>query len=165
MCRYRDMKHEFKHFYEENRGRLFAYILRRCGDYATSCDVLQESFTRYLERYGSERPNLPLLFTIGRNILNDFFRLKKREVAYDSEQDTRKDHRDAETRSLIMEEYQQLLGALQRLDADERDLLSLVSGGSLSYREIAELLNTTEANVKIRVHRARLSLKKIRGEV
>ena len=163
--RYRLMNYEFKQFYEENKDKLFGYLLRRCGDYAVSSDALQESFTRYLERYGTEKNSVSLLFTIGRNVLNDFFRLRKREISYNSEQDTRKDHTDAESRSLIKEEYQNLLKALQQLDTDDRDLLSLASGGSLSYRQIAELLNTTEANVKIRVHRARITLKKIRGDL
>jgi RNA polymerase sigma-70 factor (ECF subfamily) len=51
--------------------------------------------------------------------------------------------------------------AIKKLENAERDILSLVISGDLSYREIAMIAGITEANVKIKVHRARLNLKRI----
>ena len=51
--------------------------------------------------------------------------------------------------------------ALQKLDDDERDILSLILSSDLSYREIATIAGISEANVKVKVHRARIKLKKM----
>jgi RNA polymerase sigma-70 factor (ECF subfamily) len=48
-----------------------------------------------------------------------------------------------------------------QLSSGERDVLSLVASGDLNYREIGEMIGITEANVKVRVHRARVKLKNL----
>ena len=54
---------------------------------------------------------------------------------------------------------------MEKLDDHERDALSLTLDGALSYREIADITGTSEGNVKVRVHRARMKLKTLlRGE-
>ena len=40
-------------------------------------------------------------------------------------------------------------------------ILSLVVSSGLSYKEIAELTGTNETNIKVKIHRSRLKLKKI----
>jgi RNA polymerase sigma-70 factor, ECF subfamily len=53
------------------------------------------------------------------------------------------------------------LSAMQQLGETEREALALVVSSNMSYREIAEITNTSEQNVKVRVHRARVKLKQI----
>jgi RNA polymerase sigma-70 factor (ECF subfamily) len=48
---------------------------------------------------------------------------------------------------------------MQTLSEDERDILSMVAGGGLSYDEIASVMAMSVANIKVKVHRARLRLK------
>lgn len=62
---------------------------------------------------------------------------------------------------MVREEYRRVLQAMQQLNEEERDVLSLALNGDLSYREIGELTGTSEGNVKVKVHRARAKLKKI----
>ncbi|MBW2517570.1 MAG: RNA polymerase subunit sigma, partial [Deltaproteobacteria bacterium] len=59
---------------------LFAYLMRTSGDYDLSGDIMQESFTRYLARYGKNEPSAPLLFRIARNALTDHRRKSKRNT-------------------------------------------------------------------------------------
>ena len=54
-----------------------------------------------------------------------------------------------------------MLAAIGQLRLVDRELIALVASGSLSYREIGKLLKISEANVKVKVHRARLRLKAI----
>ena len=62
---------KFRSFYNSYRDRLFAYLVRLTGDYYLSGDIMQESFTRFLTRYGSNSPNGALLFAIARNAALD----------------------------------------------------------------------------------------------
>ena len=76
------MSSAFSNFYAAEKDRLFAYLLRRTGDYALAADIMQESFARYFERYASREHTAALLFTISRTVLTDFYRHRKNEVAY-----------------------------------------------------------------------------------
>jgi len=155
----------FRDFYNDNRDRLFGYLLRRTGDYHLAADLSQESFTKYLERYSKQEPSVSLLFTIGRNLLYDNGRRQRPTIPYEEEQ-----HRggtDEESAFLVREESRRVLKAMQQLDPGETDILSLVVSSGLSYREIAEMTGTSEANIKVKIHRSRLKLRKIlrKGEL
>ncbi|MFZ0131993.1 MAG: sigma-70 family RNA polymerase sigma factor [Desulfobacterales bacterium] len=149
---------KFKSFYTAHKDRLFSYLLKITGDYHLAADIMQESFTRYLERYGKEG-STALLYTIARNAVIDTFRRQDRGTQLLEE----RDHigPDQEANYLVRDECRRLLAALRNLERDERDVLSLVVSSGLSYREIAGVTGLSEANVKVKVHRARLKLKKI----
>jgi RNA polymerase sigma-70 factor (ECF subfamily) len=154
----------YRAFYDEHREKLFGYLMRMTGDYELSKDILQEAFTRHLERYGDERPQVPLLYTIARNALFDVFRKRGRTEALDDLPEPAPE--DQERAFFIREEYGRVMAALGRLGEQEREVLSLVSSGELNYKEIAAITGTNEGSVKVRVHRARMRLRDIleRGE-
>jgi RNA polymerase sigma-70 factor (ECF subfamily) len=133
--------------------------MRRTGDYALASDILQESFTRYLERYGENKRSVSLLYTIGRNLVFDAFRKKAR--SHQSSHDPDPAGQDDEHRLLVRDEYRRVLDAMQQLKEDERDILSMIVSSELSYREIADIIGISEANVKVKVHRARLKLRRL----
>ena len=149
----------FRAFYKKHRDSLFAYLMRSTGDYYLSGDILQESFTRYLEKYGEEGPNPALLYTIARNAVVDGRRSQGRDTVLFDEQDHAR--HNPESHMLVREDYRRVLAAMQELEQEERDILSLVVSSGLPYREIARIAGTSEANVKVRVHRARVKLKKM----
>ena len=149
----------FREFYSDNKDRFFGYLLRRSGDYYLAADTLQESFTRYLERYGKGQFSVSLLFTIGRNLLNDNSR--KRQATIPFEEERHMDDSDEESSYLVREESRRVLDALQQLDPEDAKILSLAVSSNLSYKKIAEQIGTSESNIKVKIHRSRLKLKKI----
>jgi len=137
----------------------FAYLMRSTGDYYLAGDIMQESFTRYLERYGKDSQNAALLYTIGRNLIYDNARKQKRDSQFQLERDDPVD--DHEHYLMVREQYRQVLSAMQALEGDERDILALAVSSQLSYREISSIAGISEANVKVKVHRARAKLRQI----
>ena len=133
--------------------------MRSTGDYYLSGDILQESFTRYLEKYGEEEQNPALLYTIARNAVVDSHRKQRRDTPLLDEQEPSADN--PETDMMVREDFRRVLAAMQKLEPEERDILSLVVSSGLPYREIARIARTSEANVKVRIHRARVKLKKM----
>ena len=148
----------FKAFYNKYKDAFFAYLMRSAGDYYLASDIMQESFTRYLERYGKEFQSASLLYTIGRNLIYDNARKKSRDAKFQPDQNNSEDH---EHYLMVREEYRQVLAAMQTLDDSERDVLALAVSSELSYREIASIAGISEANVKVKIHRARVKLRKI----
>lgn len=133
--------------------------MRNTGDYYLSGDILQESFTRYLERYGEKEQSVSLLYTIGRNLIFDIARKQKHNPGL--QLDPENSGADHEHHFMVREEYRRVLAAMQQLDEDERDILALAVNSNLSYREISSLTGFSEANVKVKVHRARIKLRRI----
>ena len=140
---------------------MFGYLLRRSGDYDLAADMMQESFTRYFERYGDRDPSVPLLFTIGRNCFTDHARRRRADMPYDESEHGRIEEQDQEKAFLLREESRQVLDALQKLDKNESDLLGLAVSSGLSYQEISEMTEMSIANVKVIIHRARAKLRQI----
>ena len=150
---------KFRQFYTENRERLFGYLLRKSGNVSLAADLAQESFTRYLERYRNHELSVALLFTIGRNIFYDHVRRQPRQIALAESPPDLAD--DQERLYIVREESRRVLAALQELDEEERDILSLVVSSGLTYGAIAAIKGCSEVNIKVRVHRARLKLRQI----
>jgi RNA polymerase sigma-70 factor (ECF subfamily) len=149
----------YREFYNDHRDGLFNYLMRMAGDYELASDLMQESFTRYLEHYRDKPQRASLLYTIARNAFFDSLKKQKRQTEFNEEKEDPSS--DQETAMMVRQEYQRVLSAMRHLGNTERDILTLVISGDLSYREIASITGTSEANVKVKVHRARLKLKEV----
>jgi len=151
----------FTQFYTSQKDRLFGYILRRTGNPSLSADMMQESFARYLGTYGRSRPVPSLLYTICRNLIVDHYRKQRPEESL-------ADHHgpsgmDQEEMVILRQQARRVLAAMDQLDPVDRRLLHLATGSNVSYREISKRTNLSEANVKVRIHRARMQLRNILG--
>ena len=136
---------------------MIGYLLRMTGDRELSLDLSQESFARCLERYSQEQNPAPLVFTIARNLVYDNHRRQARWHSMEPPEIT--DEKNPETTLLAREKAQRVYRAMQRLPENEREILALAAARSLSYQEIARVAGISEANVKVRVHRARKNLR------
>jgi RNA polymerase sigma-70 factor (ECF subfamily) len=148
-------------FYNEYKDKLFSYLLRMSGDFELAKDIMQESFTRHFQHYRNDEAVTPsILFTIARNALIDH---KRNQIRYYRHQDSDRNFppqvtMDEEKAFIIQEEVQQVLDAFDKLSVDDREALSMAVGG-LAYKHIAAVLGLSEANIKIKIHRARKRLR------
>lgn len=148
-------------FYRAGKDKLFGYLVRMTANHDLSADVMQESFVRYIEHYGSGPCQYSLLYRIARNVLNDHFRRNNR-FTYMDDDDVEDNCVTPEQTVVARDAFQQVLNAMQKLKPDDREILSLAAGdGNLSYQQIGEITGNSEANVKVRIHRARLKLREI----
>jgi RNA polymerase sigma-70 factor (ECF subfamily) len=148
----------FRDFYNRQRRKFLAYLIRRSGDYHLACDIMQESFIRLYEKYTAENFTPQLLYTIGRNLALDSMRKRRKNPSSLEVDDQPVDSQ--EHHLMVRDEYRRVLAAMRHLEDDERDLLSLVVSSEISYREMAQITGISVGNVKVKIHRAR---KKLRG--
>jgi RNA polymerase sigma factor (sigma-70 family) len=148
--------------YSQHRERLFNYLMRMTGDYDLACDIVQECYARCLDRYGEKIESVSLLYRIARNLVVDDIRKKSRSEPF--EERLAEDPASLDHQIMVREEYREVMGALQDLCFEDRELLSLVAVESLGYKEVAEVLNISVGNVKVRVHRARKRLRSMLAE-
>jgi RNA polymerase sigma-70 factor (ECF subfamily) len=150
---------KFGTFYKNYTKSLFTYLMRMTGDYYLSGDLMQESFTRYLERYADKEPNVALLYTIARNAFFDHSRHKGRYTHIEEEQID--GAMNQEHGFMVKEQYRRVITAMQKLSDEERDVLALVISDGLTYREISSIVGISLENVKVKVHRTRLKLRNL----
>ena len=154
---------EFLKFYNKNKKQLFNYLLRMTGDYELAKDIMQESFTRLIEHYRAKALSASLIYTIARNALYDHMRRQKHQTDI-NKLEAGEQSPDLEHTMMIRQEYRRVISAMSRLKNTEREIIALVTGGDLSYKDIAAITGLSVANVKINVHRARLRLREILKE-
>ena len=155
-----DIVDTYDHFYKTNKDRLFAYLLRMTGDAQSAKDLAQESFARYWGRYRNRGCSKALLYTIARNAAIDALQKYKKTSPIDTDS-CAFPGKTPEQETILQEEYNRMLKALAQLNVLDRELISMVATGEFSYQEIGQRLEISEANVKVRVHRARKKLQRI----
>ena len=153
------MSQNYKIFYEDYKNKLFSYLLKKSGNYDVSCDIMQESFARHFQHYGHDAVISPaLLFTIARNALTDHFRYRDRFL--ESNDIIAQSEGDQERSLITKEETQKIHAAMDKIPEIDQEILSLAVAG-VAYKDIASTMQLTEANVKVRVHRARSKLRQL----
>jgi RNA polymerase sigma-70 factor (ECF subfamily) len=150
---------KYRVFYQKYKEKLFSYLMRMTGDYFLSSDILQESFTKFLEHYGADNNSASLLYTIARNSVLDNARNKKRMETLDEHMMHSRE--DQERVFMIREEYRQVMECIEQLSNNEREIISLATDGDLTYRQIARIVGISENNVKVKIHRTRLKLREM----
>lgn len=156
------MRENYREFYKKYKDKLFSYLMYVNGNPELSKDIMQESFARYLKQYGSHEAGSPaLLYTIARNALYDEHRLRKRSLlSFYEEQLVVPDEEVSLERR---EECERVKELMEKLPQEEQEILVLAVGG-VRYKEIAVILGTSEANIKVKVHRARCKLRQMFNE-
>ena len=172
---------EIDQVYREVAPKLQSYLMGNGCSYATACDIVQETFLRLWKRK-DELSNDPhevsgLAFTIARNYRNDQARKAQHEVYIERDEGrgTREEDgapRDEgcevqdEARPGEAEEegaalQRRLKASLGRMPVELLETFALSRLGKLTVRDIASGTGASEANVKVRVHRAKEMLGKV----
>ena len=140
---------------------IFRFFLRSLNHHEDAEDLTQRVFIRIYrssERYLPQAKFSTWIFTIARNLLIDEIKKRKRrpQVVFDEHIEKVGDGEGGRSEELT----EILMKHLDTIPENHRTALLLRVQRELSYREIAEVLQTTEASVKTWIHRARLNLRK-----
>ncbi len=132
--------------------RLFKFCVLLGNNRELAEDLCQEAYIKAfnnLEKLNSPDSFYAWLCQIAKNLFFDHKRKRKEEPLND---DAAEMNHGAD---LQMESVIQVQKVLRTFDPEDRYLLLLVELEGLSYRETAELLKTTEAAVRSKLHRLR----------
>jgi RNA polymerase sigma factor (sigma-70 family) len=135
---------------------VYRFIYKNLRHEEDARDVVQTAFEK-LWRHRAEVENAKCksyLFTVAYNGMIDHLRKVKRINLRESfNEDVRVQHRQANNARAILNE------ALARLSETQRSLVMLKDYEGYSYAEIGQIMNLSESQVKVYLHRARLQLK------
>lgn len=157
--------------FERYRRVLFGFFFNRSQDVNLSEDLVQNVFMRilrYRHQYKDGGDFKAWLFQIARNVFYDHHKKKriKADESIDDWNDRIVDQNHLTSQQIMhQEEMQNLRNALNQLPQEKRDVLVMSKLQGMSYKDIADKLDCTEGNVKVKVFRALKSLKAIYKEL
>jgi RNA polymerase sigma factor (sigma-70 family) len=151
--------------YERYKIPVYSYFYKlTCGDREASEDLVHTVFyraLRYKYSFTGEGSFAKWLFRIARNAGLDHNKKKRNSSGYDNYTIQSMYDLSYEPDYEKKEDLEVLDQAIKKLDHEEREIILLGKIECLKYREIAEILGTTEGNIRIRMFRALKSLKNL----
>jgi RNA polymerase sigma-70 factor (ECF subfamily) len=157
---------EFTDLYHQYFPKVFAYVYGRVQDKEVSLDIVSDVFEKAFIKMQSLRSPESFgswLFTIARNEVSSHWRKTKpaakaaQEAAWENELHAHP--RGPEETVLHKERLASLSELVRQLPRREQEIIALKFDAELTNREIANVLSTSEVNVRVTVFRA---LRKLR---
>lgn len=145
--------------FERHYKQLFGFLFRMTSHREASEDLVQNVFIRmikYRHTFKGTGEFRTWMYHLARNAVNDHHKSQSKmptdsnygEVAEENNSDT--EHNE-----------EVLARALNLLTEENREILVLSRYQELKYSEIAQILDISEANVRVKIHRAMAQLKTI----
>jgi RNA polymerase sigma-70 factor (ECF subfamily) len=137
---------------------IFRYILKQINDDELAKDIVQESYIKlweHVDQLDYEKAKAWLFKTAYRTMI-DIIRKRKYEQ--------KKDEIPHQSHSSQYSDLKYWLNkALETLPENQRGAILLRDYEGYSYKEIGEILDLSEAQVKVYIYRGRIALKKYIG--
>lgn len=156
-CRQGD-EASFSQLVEAYSGRFYGYFYRLTGNRAVSEDLLSDLFMRLVTRIGSYRGGSlefdGWLFRVASNIFRDFLRGKRLREKLLEGRKKRLEEDSRGRKELPAEQLDRLGTALERLDAETRELVVLRYYSQMSFKELAAMRDEPIGTTLSKVHRA-----------
>ncbi len=143
--------------FERYNAWIYNFFLQMVQDREVAEDLTQSTFykvIRYKSSYNGSRFT-PWIFQIARNLSTDHFRKAKLKPVQKTIESIPEIAEEVEDEGHLL----RLRQALQKLPEGDREVLVMSRFQGMKYLEIAEVLQSTEAAVRLKAHRA---IKKLR---
>ncbi len=149
--------------FERYNKRIFNFLARMTMNRQLAQDLTQNVFLRLIKYRSSYREGHKFqswVFQIARNVFSDHYQAHKNRfsdyVDVDKVRDNMADHEEW----IDQEEKEKVLHAsMAKLTDEQRELLVLTRFQQMRYEEVAAIMDTTVANIKVKVHRAIIKLR------
>jgi len=160
----------FTQFFDQYRNTIYNFGIRFCGNPEDASDILQETLINTFKYIHNFKGNAKLTTWLYRVASNACLQKRRKENGVESSLDQllETSHEAATDSSfhphgkLEQKEAAKVIeSAILKLPADYRIPFLLREVERLPYQEIADILESTLSNAKVRVHRARLMLREM----
>jgi RNA polymerase sigma factor (sigma-70 family) len=144
--------------FERYNKRIFNFLARMTMDRDLAEDLTQNVFLRIIKYRNSFKPGArfqPWIYQVARNIFSDHYQTHKNRFSDFVDVEKIHDAMPDSDETQLMDEREKLLHqSMEKLESDQRELLILTRFQQMKYEEVAIIMGTTVANIKVKVHRA-----------
>ena len=145
--------------YERYFEQMYRFIFKRVsGNEEVSGDLTQQLFMKAMANLSKyEDRGLPFsawLYRIAQNEVNMFFRAQKKNYSVEiNDRQLLGILEEATEEAVSQADLDQLIRVINELEPEQADILELRFFQEMSFKEIADIYNISEANAKMRVYR------------
>ena len=153
---------EYNRAVDAYADNLYRFVLKNLKNDAMSSDIIQDTFEKLwmkLEEVNALKVK-SYLFTSAYHTMIDYIRKEKRYIDVDPA-----DMYELSDSDQYSDLGEVLERAVQNLPEDQRSVVMLRDYEGYSYREIAEITDLSESQVKVYIYRARVYLKAYIGSM
>lgn len=146
---------------------VFSFVMKKVQNENVADEITVSVFSKVLAKLDLYDPNFQFktwILTIAQNSVIDYWRKKNRENEDSTDNfDDFKNHFALSPEELLIsaEDQKQIVTIIESLDSKYQDILRLRFFEEKSIKEIAEELNITIANTKVRIMRAKKVLSEL----
>jgi RNA polymerase sigma factor (sigma-70 family) len=144
--------------FERHHKRVFNFLAKMTMDRELAEDLTQNVFLRILKYKNSYREGLRFqswLYQVARNVFSDHYQMSKSRYLKTQDVEKLKDSIEEKDETSEQADREVLLHqSLAKLDVSDRELLVLTRFEQIKYEDVAVVMETTVANIKVKVHRA-----------
>ncbi|HYM64907.1 MAG TPA: sigma-70 family RNA polymerase sigma factor [Candidatus Sulfotelmatobacter sp.] len=160
---------DFEKIYLKYSDKIFRYLYLNTSDPYLSEDITSEVFLRIWKKWKTIKPDFmqALLYKTAKNILIDYYRKNKNNKKVSLEETVERGIEPSYDEDLIEkinkdDNIKKINSAINLLPQNLKEVLVLRFINDLSAKEAAEILNTTEVNIRVLQYRG---LKKLKEEL
>lgn len=153
-----------KQLYHQYGKELFLYLYSMCQQKELAEDLLQETFLKAILALPEYHTNMRAwLYKVARNLFYNLYKRNRWEIC---DEEYLKKISKLEVDEFLEEyiskqETRILYTAMQKLSPVKREVLELQYFGQMPLKEIANVLQLSQENVRVLSHRAKKDLKKL----
>ena len=144
--------------FERYHKPIYNFLARMTMDRAMAEDLTQNVFLRIIKYRASYREGLRFqswIYQVARNIFSDHYQKQKNRFSDFVDVEKISEYiPDSEDNKSADEQEQLLSRSMEMLSEEQRELLVLTRFQHMKYEDVAIIMNTTVANIKVKVHRA-----------
>jgi len=157
-------QHAFARIYKTYEEPIYRFIYFRVGGKEIAQDLTSEVFLKILDFLKNKETKIDnfraFIYKTASNLVTDFYRLKKITVSLD---ETREIFLPSNLEESVDKniQFEEIKKYFSQLKPEYREPVLLHYFEGLPYKDIAEILGESEANVKMRSHRGIKILKRL----
>lgn len=149
--------------FERYNKRIFNFLAKMTMDREVAEDLTQNVFLRMIKYRNSYKEGNKFhawIYQVARNVFSDHYQMNKNRKADFVDVEKMSDRIQDLDDSLVLDEQEKTLHqSLALLTEEQRELLVLTRFQHMKYEEVAMLMDTTVANIKVKIHRAMAKLR------
>jgi RNA polymerase sigma-70 factor (ECF subfamily) len=157
----------FEELFRRYAPIVLGMVRRALRDEELAREITQHTFFRLHGARGDFHQGSrvrPWLLTIAMNLVREHWRRQKRRPHVDLDLDTRAAPTPEKSALELEQRSEAVHAALAKLPSSQREVVELHYFEERPYKEVAEILGTSEGAVRVRAHRAYTTLKALLAE-
>ena len=144
--------------FDRYHKRIFNFLTQLTRDRDLAEDLTQNTFLRlmkYRSSFKSGNRFQSWIYQVARNVFSDHYQAHKNRYSnFVAVENMKEDVMDTEEYSEVENREALIHRSMAKLTDEQRELLVLTRFQHMKYEEVAAIMDTTVANIKVKVHRA-----------